>query len=56
MGHCSDCHSPRNWLGGIEKGREFTGAMVDGWFGLDLTPDIVTGLGSWIVDDIAAYL
>jgi mono/diheme cytochrome c family protein len=56
LGHCSDCHSPRNLLGGIEKSRDFAGAVIDGWFALDLTSDIVTGLGAWTVDDIASYL
>jgi mono/diheme cytochrome c family protein len=26
LGHCVECHSPRNPLGAIEKGQEFTGA------------------------------
>jgi mono/diheme cytochrome c family protein len=55
-GHCSDCHSPRNLLSGIEKNRDFSGAVIDGWFALDLTSDIATGLGSWSVQEIAAYL
>jgi mono/diheme cytochrome c family protein len=56
LGHCSDCHSPRNFLGGIEKKKEFTGALNDGWFGVDLTSDIATGLGGWTIDEIASYL
>jgi mono/diheme cytochrome c family protein len=56
LGHCSACHSPRNLMGGIEKSKDFQGAVVDGWFALDLTSDIVTGLGSWTVDEIATYL
>jgi len=56
LGHCSDCHSPRNFLGGIDKSKEFSGALNDGWFGVDLTSDIATGLGSWTVDEIATYL
>ena len=56
LGHCSDCHSPRNLLGGIEKSKDFTGAVIDGWFALDLTSDIATGLGSWTVEQIATYL
>jgi mono/diheme cytochrome c family protein len=56
LGHCSACHSPRNLLGAIEKSKEFEGAVVDGWFALDLSEDITTGLGSWSVDDIATYL
>lgn len=56
LGHCSDCHSPRNLLGGIQKSRSFSGAVIDGWFAVDLTSDIATGLGSWSVDELAAYL
>jgi mono/diheme cytochrome c family protein len=56
LGHCSGCHSPRNVIGGIEKGKDFTGAVIDGWFAPDLTTDIATGLGAWTVDEIAAYL
>ena len=56
LGHCSDCHSPRNFLGGIKKKKEFTGALNDGWFGVDLTSDIATGLGNWSIGEIATYL
>ena len=56
FGHCSDCHSPRNLLGGIEKSKDQTGAVVDGWFALNLTANIANGLGSWSVADIATYL
>jgi len=56
LGHCSDCHSPRNLLGGIEKSKDFNGAVIDGWFALDLTSDITTGLGAWSIDEIATYL
>jgi mono/diheme cytochrome c family protein len=56
LGHCSDCHSPRNLLGAIDKSKDFEGAVVDGWFALDLTDDITTGLGAWTIDDIATYL
>ncbi|MGD8928058.1 MAG: c-type cytochrome [Lysobacterales bacterium] len=55
-GHCSDCHTPRNLLGAIEKGRDLSGALVDGWFAMNLTSDIVTGLGSWSEKDVATYL
>jgi mono/diheme cytochrome c family protein len=56
LGHCSACHSPRNLLGAIEKNREFAGAVIDGWFALDLSENITTGLGSWSIDNIATYL
>jgi len=56
LAHCSACHSPRNALGGIEKSRTFDGATIDGWFALNLTENLYTGLGEWSPEDIAAYL
>jgi hypothetical protein len=31
LGHCSDCHTPQNLLGGLEKSNDFPGAVIDGW-------------------------
>jgi len=56
LGHCSDCHSPRDVLGGIKQSKAFTGALIDGWFALNLTSNITTGLGAWSASDIATYL
>jgi mono/diheme cytochrome c family protein len=56
LGHCSACHSPRNALGGIEKDKAYTGATVDGWFALNLSSELHTGLGSWTAEQIATYL
>jgi mono/diheme cytochrome c family protein len=56
LGHCSACHSPRNALGGIERDKAYTGATVDGWFALNLTSELHTGLGSWTAAQIATYL
>ena len=56
LGHCSECHSPRNVMGAIEQSKAFTGALVDGWFALNLTSNLRTGLGSWTAQDIANYL
>ena len=56
LGHCSDCHSPRNLLGGIEKAKDYTGAVIDGWFALNLTSDITIGLGASTIEEIVTYL
>ena len=56
LGHCSSCHSPRNALGGIEKDKAYTGASIDGWFALNLSSNLHTGLGSWTTAEIATYL
>jgi mono/diheme cytochrome c family protein len=56
LGHCSECHSPRNLLGAIEQKKAFSGALIDGWFALNLTDSLKNGLGQWSVADIAGYL
>lgn len=56
LGHCQACHSPRNIFGAIDKDRAFTGADIDGWFALNLTTDLRSGLGSWNIDEIADFL
>jgi len=39
LGHCGECHTPRNWLGGPDRGRAFAGAkLTDGGDAPDLTP------------------
>ena len=56
LGHCGACHSPRNRLGAIEQSRQFAGATIDGWFALNLTETLKTGLGDWTTAQIVAYL
>jgi mono/diheme cytochrome c family protein len=54
-GHCAECHSPRNLLGGIEAGKRFAGGPdIEGkaW-----VPNITQkGLADYSVDDIAHLL
>src|SRR6266849_9184774 len=56
QGHCAECHSPRNALGGIKSGQRFAGGPDpeggDGW-----VPNITQkGLGSWSEKEIAYLL
>jgi mono/diheme cytochrome c family protein len=54
-GHCAECHSPRNALGGIDPARRFAGGPDPegkGW-----VPNITQkGLGSWSAAEIAYLL
>ena len=56
LGHCSDCHTPRNLLGGSQYSRYLQGGAVKGWFAPNLTASGWNGLGGWSVDDIVSYL
>ena len=54
-GHCAECHSPRNLLGGIVPSQRFAGGFTPD--GKDLVPNITQhGLSSWSVEDIAKLL
>ncbi|KVS71757.1 cytochrome c [Burkholderia cepacia] len=60
-GHCGACHTPRgpgfNERGYDERSAAFlTGGINDHWFAPNLTGADTDGLGSWSVDDIAAFL
>jgi len=39
LGHCGECHTPRNWLGGPDRRRAFAGAkLADGAGAPNITP------------------
>jgi mono/diheme cytochrome c family protein len=55
FGHCAECHSPRNFLGGIIASQRFAGGPDpegEGWV-QNITQK---GLGDWNVKDIAYFL
>jgi mono/diheme cytochrome c family protein len=55
LGHCAECHSPRNFLGGIVAGKRFAGGPNpegEGWVP-NITPK---GIGDWSAKDIAYFL
>ena len=54
LGHCGECHTPRNALGGLDYGNWLAGAPVQGGSGkvLDLRPHVL----DWSAEDIAYYL
>jgi mono/diheme cytochrome c family protein len=56
--HCAECHSPRNGLGGMEAGKEYSGAPnleAGGRFATNITPS-KDGIGDWSAQDIADFL
>lgn len=54
LGHCSDCHSPRNVMGAIKGKAMFTGAEIDGFY----APDIASAAlaKNWTQDTLAQFL
>jgi mono/diheme cytochrome c family protein len=56
LGHCGECHTPRNLAFGVEHGREFAGASLQGWRAYNITADPRYGIGAWSVAELTAYL
>ena len=56
-GHCGECHTPRNWSGGLDRSRWLAGAPnLDGEGSIpNITPD-KNGLAKWSQEDIEYYL
>lgn len=54
LGHCAECHTPRNAIGGLDLARWMDGAPIPGSKGK--TPGITPAHLDWSVTDIAYYL
>ncbi len=53
LGHCAECHTPRNFLGGPDKNERFAGAKIPEGKVPNLTP---TRLKKWSDADLKEYL
>jgi len=60
LGHCSQCHSPKNMLGAVGNGAiQLTGGYADSrehWFAPSLTGNLRQGIGDWSLPEIVEYL
>jgi mono/diheme cytochrome c family protein len=56
MGHCGDCHTPRNLMQALDNRSKFMGAVAAGWQAYNLTPDKETGVGAWSDETLAQFI
>ena len=56
LGHCGECHTPRNLLYAQKRGRALAGETVQGWTAWNITPDRVHGIGEWSKAELHDYL
>ena len=56
MGHCGECHTPRNLGMALNQRRKFAGAVQAGWRAYNITPDPNAGVGVWSDADLIHYL
>ena len=58
LGHCGECHTPRNLLGAVKTGMDMAGTTQgpDGGAVPNITPDRKTGIGRWAKGDLEEFL
>jgi mono/diheme cytochrome c family protein len=57
LGHCGECHTPRNAMGAMEDSMFLAGARTaEGDTAPNITPDPATGIGGWSESDIVQAL
>jgi mono/diheme cytochrome c family protein len=56
MGHCGECHTPRNLMQALDHREKFSGAVQAGWRAYNVTSDSKSGIGAWSEADLAHYL
>jgi mono/diheme cytochrome c family protein len=56
LGHCADCHTPRNIAQGPEARHPMAGAPIEGWYAPDISGDSLSKLSQWNVAELARFL
>ena len=56
LGHCQECHTPRNLLQATMDDKQFAGAKIDNLYAPNISSDKTYGVGGWAKDDLIAYL
>jgi mono/diheme cytochrome c family protein len=56
LGHCGECHTPRNILMGLNTRKAYAGAEASGWRAYNLTSDRASGLGEWTDAQLQQFL
>ncbi len=58
LGHCGECHTPRNWAGVSDRSRYLAGSKSgpEGDSVPNITPSREGGLGRWDADDLGYFL
>jgi mono/diheme cytochrome c family protein len=56
LGHCGECHTPRNFMMGLKNSKAFAGTEQVGWLAYNLTSDRGSGVGGWTDAALEQYL
>ncbi|GAB6067716.1 hypothetical protein JCM13664_10340 [Methylothermus subterraneus] len=55
VGHCGECHTPRNFLGALDRSRAYAGAVLGEIRAPNITPDPDHGIGEWSEADLVYF-
>ena len=56
LGHCGECHTPRNAFFEMQDDQYLAGEVIDGWLAPNLTASPISGIGAWTDADLIEYL
>jgi len=56
LGHCGECHTPRNLAFAMKSNCQFCGADLQGWRAFNITADRNAGVGGWDRASLVQYL
>jgi mono/diheme cytochrome c family protein len=56
LGHCQECHTPRNLLQGLDHAKAYGGTVQQKWKAYDISSDKESGVGGWSDQALASYL
>ena len=56
LGHCGDCHTPRNFMGATIAGERLQGAKIDQWYAPNITAEALAKTNRWGKPELVAFL
>jgi mono/diheme cytochrome c family protein len=56
LGHCGECHTPRNFMSGLIADESYAGAHIDAYYAPNISSDKTYGVGGWSQADLVSYL
>jgi mono/diheme cytochrome c family protein len=56
LGHCAECHTPRNLGFGLKHSQALSGAELQGWRAWNITSNETQGIGKWSDAALTQYL
>jgi len=56
LGHCGECHTPRNLFEALNNRQKFAGTVQTGWRAYNITADRDSGVGAWSDAELSQYI